>query len=243
MNTLAEARWLADQELLDNARSYGVAKDGSMIEIFDAELYPQGSSQWFDLRKGIPTASNFSSVMAGGEGKMRASYMKLLAAEQRSDRPIETYKNNDMQRGNDMEAEARGQYAMLSGLTTRNFEHSLIGDKELALVGFIRNGGKGCSPDALVGTKGMLEIKTQRGDLIIDTLFNDRVPPEHMAQCQGNLWVAEREWIDLVIYWPGMPMFSKRIYRDDAYIARLKVAVEVFIEDLDAMVTKLRRMK
>ena len=31
-----------------------------------------------------------------------------------------------------------------------------------------------------------------------------QVPPENMAQCQGGLWVAEREWLDYVSYCPDL---------------------------------------
>jgi len=61
----------------------------------------------------------------------------------------------------------------------------------------------------------------------------DRLPPEHLAQCQGNLWVAEREWIDFVSYWPKMPLFVKRVYRDEIYIKNLAAEVDLFNSELD----------
>ena len=50
------------------------------------------------------------------------------------------------------------------------------------------------------------------------------LPPEHKAQVQGSMWVAERELWDFVSYWPKLPLFVKRVYRDNGYIATLASA-------------------
>jgi hypothetical protein len=194
----------------------------------------QGTDQWRELRRGLVTASEFHCLLAngrgGGESKMRRSYMLRLAAEVLTGAPVETYCSPDMARGQAMEAEARDLYA---------FMH----DAEPKRVGFIRNGPKGCSPDSLIGENGMLEIKTQRGDLLIETLLKDEFPPAHRAQCQGALWIAERDHIDLCVYWPKMPLFVKRAYRDEAYIRGLADAVELFNAELARTVDQIRGYK
>lgn len=195
-----------------------------MIEIVNCA---QGSADWFKARLGIPTASRFSDVIAKGEGKTRASYMRELASEIITGEVGESFTSAAMERGKVMEAEARDLYA---------FVH----DAPLTQVGFIRNGAKGCSPDSLCGTNGGVEIKTKRADLLIETLLRGTFPPEHKAQCQGFLWVAEREWVDLVVYWPRMPLFVCRAVRDEEYISALATAVEAFNADLATMVAKVR---
>ena len=50
-----------------------------MIQIFDE--IEQGTPDWFECRRGIPTASKFATVMAKGEGKTRSEYMRKLAGE------------------------------------------------------------------------------------------------------------------------------------------------------------------
>ena len=197
-----------------------------MIERFDME---QGSEEWFEARRGIPTASEFATVMAKGDGKTRRTYMLKLAGEILTGRPAEQFTNAHMERGHEMEPEARSLYALQM-------------DKDPELVGFLRNGRKGCSPDSLIGANGMLEIKTKLPHLLIDLLDRDRFPPEHVAQCQGALWVAEREWIDLAVYWPGLPLYVSRQFRDEAYIANLSSEVDRFNEDLDVLVAKIKRI-
>lgn len=195
------------------------------VEIIDCE---QGTPAWHEARRGIVTASNFSKILAKGEGKVRATYMRTLAGEIITGAAHEGYKSQSMERGNAMEAEARRFYSLMS-------------DSDPEQVGFIRNGKVGYSPDSLVGASGLLEIKTQQPDLLIETIERDTFPSVHIAQCQGGLWVAEREWIDLVVYWPKMPPFTKRLYRDEAYIRALATAVGIFNVELHEMVEKVRR--
>lgn len=198
------------------------------IQIFN---FDQGTEEWHLARAGIPTASMFATVMAsgrgGGESKTRAKYMRQLAGEVITGRPVESYSNVHMDRGHEMEPEARELYAFATDATPE-------------LIGFIRNGEKGCSPDSLIGANGMLEIKSKLPDLVIECWERDDFPPEHKAQCQGGLWVAEREWIDIVVYWPAMPVFIKRAYRDEPYIAEMSKAVDQFNDELAALVERVR---
>ena len=200
------------------------------MQIFECE---QNSPEWYQARMGLPTASEFSTLLAsgkgGGESKMRTTYMYKLAGEIITGELMTNYTNAAMERGKAMEDEARKLYAFLH-------------DAEPQRVGFIANGPKGCSPDSLIGVNGMIEIKTTEPHLLIALLLRDEFPPQHKAQCQGGLWVAERDWIDLVVYWPKMPLFVKRAYRDQAYIRGLEDAVEIFNAELAAVVEKIKIM-
>lgn len=199
------------------------------LEIFDCA---QGSEDWFRCRMGLPTASKFDAVLAkgrsGAESQTRARYLRTLAAEIITGEPGEEFSTPAMDRGKAMEADARRLYAFAL-------------DTPPELIGFIRNGRVGCSPDGLIGADGAVEIKTKRGDILIDVLLRDDVPSEHVAQVQGVLWVTEREWCDLVCYWPGLPLFVKRCYRDGKYIDTLAQEVSRFCEELDATVERVRR--
>lgn len=201
-----------------------------MLQIITCE---QGTPEWHAARLGIPTASMFSTVMASGKGGgpslTRAKYMRELVGERITGAVQEGYSNAHMDRGKEMESDARNLYAFLH-------------DEPLQQVGFLRNGDKGASPDALAGTKGMVEFKSALPHILIDVLQKNEAPTEHTAQCQGGLWVAEREWIDLAIFWPKLPMFEKRIYRDEPYIAAMSKAVRLFNEELDELEAKIRKM-
>ena len=196
-----------------------------MLEIIDCE---QGSAEWYAARLGIPTASRFSDILAKGEGKTRAKYLRELAGEIiAGEGEADTYTNGHMERGKLLEAEARDLYAF-----TNNAEPQI--------VGFIRNGRAGASPDSLIGDKGGLEIKSALQHIQIDRLQRDTLPSEHVAQVQGCLWITERDWWDFVSYAPRLPLFVKRVYRDEAYITNLAKSVAAFNEELDALVGSIR---
>jgi hypothetical protein len=194
----------------------------------------QGSDEWLAARLGIPTASCFSTVMAkgrdGGASKTRADYMRKLAGEVLTGKPMDSYSNGHMERGKEWEPDARNLYAFMK-------------DVEPQVVGFIRNGQKGCSPDSLVRTEGGLEIKAAAAHIQVERLLSNRLPPEHRAQVQGCIWIAEREWWDFVSYCPGLPLFVTREHRDDEYIAKLAAAVDEFNDELAHMVERVRRLQ
>lgn len=194
----------------------------------------QRSEDWYRARMGIPTASEFKTIIGvkkdAKEKVTRRTYMLKLAGEVLTGEPMDSYSNSHMERGQAMEPDARELYAFIE------FE-------PLQQVGFIRSGNKGCSPDSLVGNSGLLEIKTQLPHLLIDTLLKGEFPPEYKAQCQGALWIAEREWIDLAVYWPRLPLFVKRAYRDEEYIKTLAAAVDAFNDELADVVCQIRRQR
>lgn len=192
------------------------------VEIFNCE---QGTPDWFEARRGVVTASRFSDVLAKGQGITRRKYLLTLAGEAITGEVAESYSNAHMERGHIMEADARNLYA---------FAH----DVEPELVGFMRRGRAGASPDSLIGTDGLLEIKSKLPHLQLDVLDNGKLPSEHVAQVQGQLWVSGRAYCDFLSYWPRLPLFVIRVERDDAYISALEQAVADFVGELDSYITK-----
>lgn len=196
-----------------------------MLEVFDCD---QGSADWFAARMGIPTSSEFSTVMAKGQGLTRAKYMRTLAGEiYTGEIEPDGYTNPHMERGKLLEDEARQHYAFMA-------------DVEPVQVGFLRNGRAGASPDSLIGDDGGLEIKTALRHIQIDRLQRRALPSEHKAQVQGCLWITGRQWWDFVSYSPKLPVLIVRVERDEEYIAQLAAAVDAFNAELDELVAQLR---
>lgn len=200
-----------------------------MIQIHDIE---QGTPEWFAVRAGIPTASEFATVMAkgkdGGRSVTRDKYMRQLAGEILTGEPApEGYSNAFMERGKALEDEARDLFAFIREVEPRR-------------VGFIRNGNKGASPDSLVGPGGGLEIKVAIPAVQIERLQRGALPSEHVAQVQGNIWVSEREAWHFMSYCPKLPPLILTIPRDDTYIRNLAEAVDKFNEELEQTVERIR---
>lgn len=198
------------------------------LEIIDCV---QGSPEWYRHRMGIPTASEFKTVIGvkkeAKDKLTRQTYMYKLAGEILTGEPMENYNNAYMERGKEQEDELRRLYCMMQNCEVRQ-------------VGFLRLGRKGASPDSLVGDDGMVELKTQAPHLLIKTIFADQVPPEFVAQLQGNLLVSGRKWIDICVGFRGMPPFIKRVYRDEDYINMLSNAIGDFLLELDSVVAKIK---
>ncbi len=199
------------------------------LEIFNCE---QNSAEWHRARMGIATASCFDAILTPGktktEQKTRRTYLLKLAGELLTGQPIEQVMTRDMERGHLLEPEARDLY-------------TLQAEASLERVGFVKRDRVGCSPDSLIGEDGGLEIKTKAPHLLIETTLRDEFPEEHKAQVQGALWITGRKWWDLAVYWPGLPLFVKRAFRDEAYIANMASEVDRFRADLDSVVTEMQQ--
>lgn len=194
----------------------------------------QGTSAWAEARCGIPTASQFHRIITG-TGKPSSSadtYMYELLAERITGEPTVGYTSHWMDRGSDLEAEAVNFYSFTRDLDTEK-------------VGFITNddGSIGASPDRLVGDVGLLEIKVCKPSTHVAYLLGDKSTyKEHKIQTQGQLWIAEREWNDLVAYNPCLPPALVRVERDEEYIKTLSAAVTAFSELLEQQYALLAEM-
>ncbi len=190
----------------------------------------QGSPEWFAVRLGKVTASCFSDAVAGGQGKVRKTYMIKLIAERMTGESENGYTNATIQRGSEVEPLAREYYELLNDCPVRQ-------------VGFIeRDEYIGASPDGLVGDDGMLEIKCPFSSTHIRYIIEERLPTAYKKQVQGQLWVAEREWVDFISYDPRVHKkryFCERVYRDEEYIKELQIKIYMFVADMKAMIEKL----
>ncbi len=181
----------------------------------------QGTTEWLALRAGIPTASQFDQIITPKTGKPSASsegYLHRLLAERILGRPLEQQSFSGwMDRGNALEVDAVAYYEGIRELDSTR-------------VGFLTNdaGTIGASPDRLVGTDGLLEIKCPSEGQHMGYLLSRNLGDKHKPQVQGQLWVTRRAWSDTLSYHPELPPALIRVERDEDYIALLASAVEAF---------------
>lgn len=186
----------------------------------------QGSAEWLALRLGIVTMSELDCLLVNGNGKAgfgvaAFTYMDQLIGERITGQAAELpFTTRATARGHEFEIIARDLYEASEEVKTEQ-------------VAIILNHGCGYSPDSLVGVDGLTEIKSKLPKFQVSVILGGKVPKDHVAQCQGGLWVSDREWIDFISYWPGMPMFVKRMYRDEVMIKKIADRVKVFYELLD----------
>ncbi|EJF79968.1 lambda exonuclease family protein [Bartonella doshiae] len=193
----------------------------------------QGTAEWYQARNGLITASLFEMVVAQTkQGQKTSKYhavMMKLAGERITGKAVEEGTTLAMRRGTELEPSARQLYGTLTHTKPECIGFVLADDRR-----------KGFSPDAFIGTNGLLEIKTKKPEILIPHFYQKSFPEEHKAQCQGGLWIAQREWIDLMLYWPDMPPLIKRAYRDEAYIRKLESEINHFNEALEKMVQQIK---
>lgn len=178
--------------------------------------HEQGTPEWLEARLGIPSASMFSKIVTTkGVWSIQAdSYINQLVAERLTGVREETFQSHHMIRGTELEPEARDLYCLMN-------------DVEVQEVGFCLHDTleAGCSPDALVGTAGGLEIKAPAPATHVEYLRGGVLPSRYKQQVMGCLWVTQREWWDFMSYHPSMKPLIVRVERDEEYIKELEDCV------------------
>ena len=189
----------------------------------------QGSEEWLKLRLGKFTGSKANDLLMKETNKGYQNLIYQIAYERLTNEPIETYKNEWMQYGNEMEDVARGQYQ----IDTFNL---------VKQVGFIeKDEWIGCSPDGLVGENGIIEIKCVKWNTQISYLLDQKVPNNYLDQIQFNLWVSEREWCDFYSWHPKLNSFLMRIKRNEDQIKYIKSKIEeISKQDVLNLMEKLK---
>ena len=202
-------------------------------------MIQQGTIEWRMQRCGKLGASKVGEVLArtkSGWGASRANIRAMLVAERLTGTPQETFVNAAMQWGTDTEAQARAAYEF----------HC---DIDVALAAFIehpRIAMSGCSPDGLVGDKGLVEIKCPNTSTHIDALLDQDDKGKYRSQVQWQMAVTGRNWCDWVSFDPRLPahmqLFVRRVPRDDAYIMDIEREVAIFLDEVSETVERLRKL-
>lgn len=196
----------------------------------------QGTEAWAQERCGFVTASCFADVLAKGQGKTRAAYMRRVVAERLTGKPAETFRNGDTYRGQVQEPHSKLAFEAETGEPIIN-------------VGFIKHPTLpriGCSPDGLLGDDGGIEAKCVIPTVQMDTWEAGGYPSTHRAQIQGNLWITGRKFWNFISFSPDMPahlrLYVFRVERDEAYIDNLEREVLAFDAEAEKLYTRFMTM-
>lgn len=183
----------------------------------------QGSDEWHGLRLGIPTASCFDKIVTP-TGKGSASYTGYLAeliAEWYMGESKAFFKSAAMERGNQLEPEARSLYKLITDNEPE--EVTLVYKDDRKLVA--------CSPDSLMPDKG-LEIKCPEPHTHMEYFLSGGLPKKYLQQVQGSMWATGlNEW-DFMSYHPELPPHIVTIKRDDEFIDLLDKEINIFIKKM-----------
>ena len=190
----------------------------------------QNSPEWFDLRKGKFTASTFKDLFMKETTQGFQDALYKVAYERLTNESPESFSNEWMQRGSELEPEAREWYELETYNKVHNggfFEHSEW---------------IGASPDGLVGDDGLIEIKCPKYSTMIGYLINKELPKTYEWQVHGQLWVADRQWCDFVAYHPKLQPLIIRVERDKKHDTELAYQTITAIEKTQEIINKLKRV-
>jgi len=196
--------------------------------ILDCE---QMDSEWWQAHVGTPSASNFSKILTP-TGKPSASakdYMYQLAGEALSENKTETYQSAAMQRGIEMEEEARTLYELMFDVEIR--QPGLIYPDEQKKYC--------CSPDGLLQDHG-LEIKCPLIHTHVGYLLSCKLPTIYIPQVQGSMLITGFKRWDFMSYFPGLKPLIVKVERDDKYCDLLAKELDTFLFNLAMIIKKLK---
>lgn len=196
---------------------------------------PQGTDGWKAARVGRITGSRFKDardkLKSGQPSKTCLGYAMDVARERCGGKAPDKFQNQAMRFGTEQEPLARAAYESETGNVVQE-------------VGFIMDdeGYFGLSPDGLIGTDGVLEIKTLVSS---DTLFSAACAgdiSEYIDQCNGYLWLLGRKWVDLVLWAPDLQLMKiVRIEREEDAIEALEADLMAFSRLVRDYESKLRK--
>jgi len=198
----------------------------------------QRSAEWFAARLGKVTASRVSDVMAtikSGESASRRNYRMELLCERLTGKPGDFYTSKAMQRGIDLEAQARMAYWIAT-------------DREVQEVGFCthpRYPFFGASPDGFVGPRGLIEIKCPETSTHVKFLQSMVPDPDYVWQMQAQMSCTGRQWCDFASFDDRLPeelqLAMVRVRRDPEKIANMITEIKTFTRELDDLEKVMRR--
>ena len=187
----------------------------------------QNTDEWMELRKGKFTASTFSDLFMTKSTKGYRNAIRKVVYETMTGEQPESFSNDYMKRGTELEPVAREEYEKQTFNTVED-------------AGFFElNEWVGASPDGLVGEDGIVEIKCPAYSTMIDYLMKPELPKQYFWQVQGQLWVTGRKYCDFMCYHPKLKPIFVRVERDEEAIKDLEAQVELCINEVKSIIEKI----
>jgi hypothetical protein len=177
----------------------------------------QGTPEWWEAKKGIPSASNFDRILTAKTLKPSAQqddFICELIADTicqlpnyftEQGKPVNSYA---IQAGIDREPAARRWFELEANLTVRQVMLCKSDDERFA-----------CSPDGLVTHDGQivggLELKCPLPKTHVQYLMGNGLPAEYRAQVHGSLIVTGLPLWFFMSYTPPLPPLLVKVEPDD----------------------------
>lgn len=191
----------------------------------------QGSPEWWELKRGVPSASNFSRIITS-RGKLSAQaegYAAELCSEIKSLNPkfFTSRGTEAMRHGATVEPEARRFYEMERSVDVDQVGVCFTDDERFC-----------ASPDGLVEDVGCLELKAPLPKTHAQYLLKGELPAAYRQQVHGQLVVTGLAWVDFLSYCPGLDPLLVRVTPDE-FTELVRKALEEFWGTFQSVRAKL----
>jgi len=200
------------------------------------QIVEQRSEQWFKIRRGKITSSEFYKIM--GDGKVRETYLLEKISESLGGF-AQPATGLAIEWGTELEELASRVYTERTG-------------NKVDRASFISyNDYYGGSPDGLVAPDGIIEIKCpytsvkhfKHGLIKTDADFK-KAFPDYYYQCISNMICAKTQWCDFISYDPRVDdccqMYIYRLNRDELIIEAMMEKVKTAAKDMDELKDRLQ---
>lgn len=202
------------------------------LETVNAQPYEQRSDAWFKDRYGKFTASEIHKLLGvRGLGQTGETYAIEKAIEQLYGKVEESFKSSDMQRGIDTEPLAFAKFQEFYPETTESFM-------------FAYGEHAGASPDGVVGTEAILEIKCPRAVKFFKIVADEKIDSEYVAQMQMQMLCSnsKRAYLFNYLILEGYEYHHTIIVeRDEVMIDLIKERLEQAIAIKEAYILKIKK--
>jgi len=188
---------------------------------------------WWELRRGRPTSSNAAKICTPAKmdySTQSKAYINTLIGElYDAEYPREDgYKNAAMQRGTELEAEARESFGFDKSFTIE--EVGLCSDDEETLWG---------SPDGIIVETGEpVEIKAPNPATHVAYILGGKLPSAYIGQVHAHMLVAGVKSAWLSSYCPGFSNFMVHV-KAGKYLNELRACMTRFHDDYQSTLDQI----
>jgi len=184
----------------------------------------QRTPEWFEARRGKPTASQFSKILTSKlkPSKSAEKYMNELLLEKLG-RPMVQYVENDAMRiGIAREPNGVAAFELVTGIETEE-------------AGFMLSecGRFGASPDR-TWDDGVLELKCPLEKTHKSYSLEPRVPTKYVLQLRSQMMIADKPIGYFCSYHPDHLPHVVRVERDPEWDQAFQEGLKTFLDELDS---------
>lgn len=218
--------------------------------------------EWLSLRAGKFTGSDFYQylgIVKKGELSDTAESNLYKKALESTGYLFETIRSDAMERGNELEPEAREAYIM----------ETFNDVQEVAFVDWEKMRA-GCSPDGVIVRRELTRISprtfacgnvigvddecvSEKIEKIIEIkcpeiknylkMTKGKIPPLYMCQMQYNMLITGAKSCDFVVYHPDMRLIVQEIHADAEYQKNILTALEMLNARYDEILAEIEELK